>query len=325
MSCEIVLSRNGKEQLILNGYIYCINKVRGDVFYWSCVEKCFNKCDVWLKTIKREDKHYVANKTIYSHSHIPDPEKIRIRKLHQDIKQSARACMDSPIQIIQKCSQNIPTTSAPYMPNKKAMQTMINRSRNKGLPKLPNKLEDLQIPEEYQTIDGKQFMIGHYNSCGDIVLVFSTEENLKLLSNTDFFVMDGTFKCCPSLLYQMYTIQGRVGPKNSTHEILPLVYGFMNKKTENCYFILFEIIQRYVMGKFNTQLTPQLIITDFEKAAIKASKRVFPSAKNKCCLFHLKQIIWRHIEGAGLNEKYINDSAFAQVKTYFSFAIYSCI
>lgn len=317
-SCEIMLSRTGREQLILGGYIYCKNKVRNDVFYWTCIEKCNKMCNVGLKTIKREQKHYVASKSLHPHSHIPDPDNIRKRKLHLKLKEKARGSMDTPVQIIQQCTQDVPSTSAPFMPSKPSMKRMINRTRNQGLPKIPTKLEDLEIPEEYETIDGKQFLIAHYNSNGNIVLVFSTEENLKLLSCSDFWVMDGTFKCCPLLLYQMYTIQGRVGKKNSTNEILPLVYGFMNKKNEESYFIFFEILQRFIFNKFGTQLKPQVIITDFEKAAINASQRVFPCAKHKCCLFHLKQIIWRHIEGAKLDEKYLNDSDFAHKLKHIS-------
>lgn len=269
------------------------------------------KCDVWLKTIKREGRHYVANKTINTHNHIPDTELVRVRKLHTKLKHRARCSMDTAIQIIQQCNQDIPSTSAPYMPSKCAMRTMINRTRNRELPKIPRNLEDLQIPMDYETIERKQFLIGHYNFDGEVVIIFSTEQNLRLLNQTDFWVMDGTFRCCPVLFYQMYTIHGRVGSKAGVHAILPLVYGFMNKKTENCYFIFLEILKRYVLNKFLIELKPQVILTVFEKAAINASKRVFPDATHKCCLFHLLQNIWRHIESAGLAEKYINNSSFA--------------
>lgn len=75
----------------------------------------------------------------------------------------------------------LPSTSAPYMPSKKATQTMINRIRNRELQKIPTKLDDLQIPEENQTMERKQFLIGHYSFKDDIVIVFSTEQNLRSL------------------------------------------------------------------------------------------------------------------------------------------------
>ncbi|KAL0851951.1 hypothetical protein ABMA28_000233 [Loxostege sticticalis] len=284
-ACDIVFSRNGKEQLILDGHIYCINKVRDDVFYWNCIKKCYKNAI-----------HYVANKTINTHNHIPDTELVRVRKLHTKLKHKARCSMDTPIQIILQCNQDILSTSAPYMPSKCAMRTMINRTRNRELPKIPSNLEDLQIPMDYETIERKQFLIGHYNFDGEVVIIFSTEQNLRLLNQTNFWVMDGTF---------------RVGSKAGVHAILPFVYGFMNKKTENCYFIFLEILKRYVLNKFLIELKPQVILTVFEKAAINASKRVFPDATHKCCLFHLLQNIWRHIESAGLAEKYINNRSFA--------------
>ena len=36
----------------------------------------------------------------------------------------------------------------------------------------------------------------------DKILIFATEENLRLMSDADAFYIDGTFSTCPSLFYQ---------------------------------------------------------------------------------------------------------------------------
>ncbi|KAI5643243.1 FLYWCH zinc finger domain-containing protein [Phthorimaea operculella] len=310
-SCEIIKSKNGKDQLVHQGHIYSVNKIVEDIYYWSCIKKCSEKCDVWLKTVLRENKHYIKNETVRNHNHMPDPDEIRVRRLHVQLRKRARNSMDSPAQIIQQCIQEIPTTSAPAMPSKKAMQTMIHRTRTKDLPKLPKNVTVLEIPVQFHTIHDTQFLIGHYSYNDETVSIFGTEENLRLLSKSDFWVMDGTFRCCPELYYQMYTIHGMVGDKDATNAVLPLVYAFMNKKTEHIYNIFFEILKSHTFSKLEITLAPRVIMTDFEKAAINACRLAFPQSLHKCCYFHLKQNLWKHIELAELSSDYINDSEFA--------------
>lgn len=310
-SCNIITSRKGKVQLVVDGFIYCVNKVRDNVYYWHCIEKCNKTCNVWIKTIKHEDEHHVVSKKINVHTHLPQPELIQVRKLHKDLKDSAVSCGDRPSQIIQRCNYAIPSTSAPFMPNKSAMQAMIHRARNRDIPKLPVTLEDLVIPEEYQTINGNYFLIAHYCHEGEIVIIFATEQNLKLLAEAEFWIMDGTFRCSPKLVYQLYTIHAMVGDQESTHQILPLVYGLLSGKSEHCYFIFLELLKNNTYNRINLELNPRIIITDFEKAAINACKLSFPRSQHKCCFFHFVQIIWRRIERAGLSQRYSQDSQFA--------------
>ncbi|XP_008189202.1 uncharacterized protein LOC103311386 [Acyrthosiphon pisum] len=52
-------------------------------------------------------------------------------------------------------------------------------------------------------------------------------------------------------------------------------------------------------------------MVDFEKGAMNAITSEFPEAKLKGCFFHLSQCIWRKIQAAGLQKKYIDDVTFA--------------
>jgi len=52
-------------------------------------------------------------------------------------------------------------------------------------------------------------------------------------------------------------------------------------------------------------------MVDFEKGAMNAITSEFPEAKLKGCFFHLSQCIWRQIQAAGLQKKYIDDVTFA--------------
>lgn len=117
--------------------------------------------------------------------------------------------------------------------------------------------------------NNEQFMIGHYTE-GDIcVIVFTTKNNCRLLNTASYWLMDGTFKSSPTPFVQIYSIHAVVGTTDEgTDKVVPLVYGLLSHKTEKSYSIFFEILKRFVFHKLNINLSPTLILTDFETAAI---------------------------------------------------------
>lgn len=58
-------------------------------------------------------------------------------------------------------------------------------------------------------------------------------------------------------------------------------------------------------------LNPSLIVTDFEKAALKAFSSVFPGSEQHGCFFHFAQAIFRRIQRLGLQHRYETDADFA--------------
>lgn len=207
--------------------------------------------------------------------------------------------------------QDVPSSSVPHLPNAAAMRMVIQRARNKNLPNLPLNIHDVEIPECYAKINSEPFLIGHYTHENQSVLVFSTKENLTFLSAARYWLMDGTFQCSPRPYVQLYTVHAQVGTEEGSHKILPLVFGLLSHKTQRCYQIFMEIMRRYAINHCNIVLAPNMIITDFETAAINAVKNVFRNCQQKLCFFHLTQSIWRHIQSAGLAKRYGSDSVFA--------------
>ncbi|KAL0829666.1 hypothetical protein ABMA28_003172 [Loxostege sticticalis] len=218
--------------------------------------------------------------------HEPEHDIARSSVIRNSLKKKAADSFDSPGQIIQKVIQEVPNKVAPYKPTKRAMRMVIHRERVRTEPPLPKSLNSFTVPDH-------------------------TGRNLRLLNNSKFWIVDDTFKCCPNLFCQIFTLHGMVGSENGTQKILPLAYGLLTGKSENSYFKFFEIIRIYCKNNFNLDLKPEIIISDFEQAIIKASLRVFPNSIHKCCFFHLSQSIWKHIQKAGLSKKYTNDSEFA--------------
>ena len=74
-------------------------------------------------------------------------------------------------------------------------------------PPQPLNLVDLQIPNEYrQSLNDDAFLLYDSGAANDRILIFSTRRNLQLLSRSEHWYADGTFKVVPSIFTQLYTI-----------------------------------------------------------------------------------------------------------------------
>ena len=51
-------------------------------------------------------------------------------------------------------------------------------------------------------------------------------------------------------------------------------------------------------------------LVDFETAAINTTRNVLPLTDISGCFFHLSSNLWKHIQHAGLQERYMNDPQF---------------
>lgn len=74
----------------------------------------------------------------------------------------------------------------------------------------------------------------------DKILVFSTVSNIQKLSQSIFWIIDGTFKTVPTIFTQLYTIHAQVGYGDNSR-VLPLVYVLMTSKREQCYSQMYQV------------------------------------------------------------------------------------
>ena len=74
--------------------------------------------------------------------------------------------------------------------------------------------------------------------------------------------MDGTFKLCPEVFYQIYTIRAL-----NNNQIFPCVFALLPNKNEVTYSVLFREVRNAVIRQGN-EATDTLI--DFERAAVNA-------------------------------------------------------
>lgn len=88
--------------------------------------------------------------------------------------------------------------------------------------------------------------------------------------------------------------------------VFPSVFALLPNKMESTYCRLFEALK-----SIKPELNPDTIMIDFEKAAMNAISKTFPVTKIRGCFFHFTQSVWRHVQQAGLQQKYTEDSEFA--------------
>lgn len=118
---------------------------------------------------------------------------------------------------------------------------------------------------------------------------------MQNLENAHIFV-DGTFDIAPKLFAQVYTVHALIDGR-----CFPMAYGLLSRKTEEIYVEFLNAVQNRLKHD------PLSITSDFEKAFVNASMKVFPKVNVFGCFFHFKQSTWRKITDLGLKVIYLKD------------------
>jgi len=142
------------------------------------------------------------------------------------------------------------------------------------------------------------------------ILLFSTDENLKFLSQSTTFYVDGTFSYCAQFFYQFFTIHVI---KNNHY--VPLVFTLLRDKKQESYVDIFRIIDNYWLT-YNNGFNLESIYVDFEIAIHNAINDVWPLTKVRGCRFHLGQSWYRAIQKFGLSSEYVQNTDIGQYLTY---------
>ena len=139
-------------------------------------------------------------------THPPSQDQTEVTKLKASIKRT----LDTPQQILGAALQNISEIAALNLTQINSLKRTIHSQRKEnGLPPTPLRREDIPVlPKRYQVAKaGEEFLIFD-SGIGDNerILIFATQQGIHFLSNNSHWFMDGTFKLCPKIFYQIYTI-----------------------------------------------------------------------------------------------------------------------
>ncbi|XP_025192763.1 uncharacterized protein LOC112592834 [Melanaphis sacchari] len=300
---EYLISQKNKPLVKYDGFLYRKDCENGEVSYWRCaeVEKCRGRINI--------KNDLVIKDSSFKHVHVPNPAKIEVKQLTEEMKKSALTTQHNPSKIIsdivKTASSNVIQGSLTSVPN---LKRIIQRTRqcNQHSPPNPLTLKDLgEIPDIYkQTNNGSKFLLfDNYEINGPTknrILIFCTREGLELMSESEHWFADGTFKSAPSIFTQIYTIHVLI-----YNTVIPVVFALLPDKSTSTYSYLIKTLKSHI------PLNPKTIMTDFEQSAILAFKEIFPNIISRGCHFHLSQCVWRKIQSIPtIHEKYITDAEF---------------
>ena len=98
------------------------------------------------------------------------------------------------------------------LPSLESIRSSLYRVRHENTPILPTHRRDVSLsPRFTKTQSGEDFLLVNDGN-DDKILIFATEENLRLMSDAEAFYIDGTFSTCPSLFYQVWFLPGALWP-----------------------------------------------------------------------------------------------------------------
>ena len=284
--------------LIIGDYRYKKDGKHGGKQHWRCVVTG-QGCKGRLHTNIFEEGEEISILHQVAHNHMADKEKTA------SIVTKARLCEmaeEQPVIPLPELYRNLmveaPRQEDIVPPAFESCRTQMYRRRRQNLPPLPESIQDIALEGEWTTtLSGETFLL-HKD---DKSLIFTTEQNLRLLSQSTTVFMDGTFKSCPRLFSQLYSIHG-----SYRDHVIPLVYCLLCEKSRATYHAVFNKI-RDRMAELDLTFSPATFITDFESAILPALQHNFPASTHQGCYFHFTQAIWRQVQTTGLQQAYDSD------------------
>lgn len=184
-----------------------------------------------------------------------------------------------------KCTKRGCTANLKVLENDDIVWTSCNLvhkyHKRLNLPRSIQEVHDILKNIDVKTYEGNTFL--QVNNAEKGILLFSTDENLKFLSQSTTFYVDGIFSYCAQFFYQFFTIHVI---KNNHY--VPLVFTLLKDKKQESYVDIFQIIDNYCLS-YNNVFNLESIYVDFEIAIHNAINDVWPLTKVRGCRFHLGQ------------------------------------
>jgi hypothetical protein len=300
---EFTKTEMGRPKLIKDGYLYTFKKyISNDVQTYECEMRRKNgQCRA---TIKLDANNEFMEQT-NEHTHAPSQTKVEVAKVTASIKRKAQTTTDMPQQILGAELANISEHAAANLPSVATMRRNIRKAREDvDLPANPLTREAIPpLPERFQNTLGEDRFLMYDSGFGDHdrIFIFASEMGRRLLAESEHWYADGTFKVCPEVFFQLYTLHAQC-----RGSIFPCVFALLPNKAEVTYRRFYEQIFAQI-GHNNLQD----VLLDFEKAAINAIRHVNGGITIKGCFFHLSSNVWKHIRENGHQPRYMEDPEFA--------------
>lgn len=149
------------------------------------------------------------------HTHAPDARSLTVNSVVATLRQEA-ATGKSTQDIISSACGKVKGAVKAAMPKISNMSRNIRRVKQKRniAPVAPKRLRDLILNGDFTTTTNKENFLFYDSGASDRrIVIYATEANLNFLKECEEWYLDGTFRICPPLFSQIYTIHGK-SPKH---------------------------------------------------------------------------------------------------------------
>ena len=305
---ELVPTSHGNDTLVYQGYIFLLAKRNKDgSLNWRCQnywKKDLTHCKITCTTLGNEFIRGRAAPIVHNNEagqlihQPPTQEKKYAMKLAQDVAETVPISTKPLQQIWNKAViQYVQTPGIDFtqfalaVPQFQNIRTKLFQIRREDMPLLPRSRETIDLDGQFiLTLDGLRFLLFDTEGA-DRIIAFASDRQIEVLSQSEQWHADGTFKSAPELFAQNYLIHAWF-----REQMFPCVTILTPDRTKRTYKRVFQSIKQSTTLQFR----PAKIMTDYEQGAISAFTEEFPNAQVKGCHFHFTQAIWRRIQELGL-------------------------
>ena len=215
-------TEGGRRKLIRNEYQYVKQKnLANGLTSWMCIEHRKGNCKVKAKLDAIND----FLEEVQEHTHVLCFTRYELTKVRANITRKASNTQDTTHQILNTELANLTPTASVNLRNLSNLRQNIRRQRQeKIILSVPQRKEDYaSVTHEYRmTGTGERFLLFD-SGLGDInrMFLFPTNNGKGFIANSSQWFGDGTFKLCPQVFSQIYTIHVLVN-----HEVFIVFLNF---------------------------------------------------------------------------------------------------
>ena len=302
LKCEYYVGKNGT-QVLVDPYNCIMHKKRKNEklqtsTYW-CSKRATHDC---LVKINCKNEYIIQIEG--QHTHDSDILKSNVESLVND---TIAKCVANPTIVPRTAMlemSKIVSEDPQYesglgnLPKARTFARNLQRKRKRvdESGPIPKRMKDLVMPEQFkQTTDGHDFVIIEQNVIeGDDtkkVWGWCTKAAINVLQHSDEVYGDGTFEIVKHTLFEQAWIL--VGKSERLMVTIPCAYFLLPDKTYETYKLIMQSLKYH-------GFEPKTFHLDFEAAAIKACKDVWPNCKIVCCDTHWKRALRTNQNKIGL-------------------------
>ena len=208
---EFTTPERGQRKLLRNGYMYVHRRNLSEKSsMWKCIyQRKGYQCNA---KIMLSLLHEFLDE-IHEHAHALSQTECQVTKVKTHIKRRAEEIEETTQQILYTELRNISDGVAANLPSLETLRRNVRHSRqDRNMPPTPAHKKDIpDLPQAYRTTTNVDPFLVYDSGVGveERIFIFGSQDALQFLADSEHWYADGTFRVCPEISFQLYTIHGQ--------------------------------------------------------------------------------------------------------------------